>query len=551
MIGKTISNYEIKSILGEGGMGTVYLAEHTKLGRKVAIKVLLPHLMKNEMVRERFINEAKMMATLHHPNIVTLYDYHEDENGLSLIMELVKGKPLDEYIQNVTGPIHEEDAVLLMTQALQGFAYAHKQGLIHRDIKPANLIVTDAKEIKILDFGIAKLVGDLGGKLTKTGSHIGTVYYMSPEQVRGRELDLRSDIYSLGITFYQMLTGFCPYEGLTTEFDVFNKIVGEELPDPKSIYPGVSDHMCRVIEKATAKNVEDRFQSCEEFIHALKNDDFVAVDKVKETPLEEAASTLVVGLNVSAEKEATSTQTTASKEPIVNKSQVESKSNLTEKKEEPKRENNLMIYSIIGVLAVVLVVILFVSMGGNSTENLGTDSEVESMEKNNENSHNSDVNTSSTNQSNSETNSKKETSGGASETKRTNKKTNKNSDGVQTPYENEETYEETYDPSAEIASMERANPSDYISISYQWNKTLLDDIKVDLKISNNASFVSYSNFEISISYYNKHGEYKGGTTKKVVTTLNPGYYVQNELKMTPPFGVKQIDVQLIRARAMN
>ena len=138
MIGTQILNYEIKSVLGEGGMGTVYLAEHTKLGRKVAIKVLLPHLMRNELVKSRFINEAKLMSTLHHPNIVTLYDYHEDEHGLSLIMELAEGNPLDQYIQEVTGPIQEKDAVILMTQELNGFEYAHKQGLVHRDIKPAN-----------------------------------------------------------------------------------------------------------------------------------------------------------------------------------------------------------------------------------------------------------------------------------------------------------------------------------------------------------------------------------------------------------------------------
>ena len=175
MIGQQILNYKIISLLGEGGMGTVYLAEHVKLGRKVAIKVLLPHLVKNELVRSRFVNEAKLMSALQHPNIVTLFDYVEDENGMSLIMELVDGKPLDEYIQDVTGPIQEKEAIQIMEQALEGFSYAHKQGLIHRDIKPSNLVRTQTNEIKILDFGIAKLVGDLGNKLTKTGSHIGTV----------------------------------------------------------------------------------------------------------------------------------------------------------------------------------------------------------------------------------------------------------------------------------------------------------------------------------------------------------------------------------------
>jgi serine/threonine protein kinase len=271
MIGEKILNYKIASLLGEGGMGSVYLAEHLKLGRKVAIKSLLPQLVNNESIRSRFTNEAKLMSDLQHQNIVSLYDFHEDENGLYLIMEFVEGTPLDEYIQKVTGPIQEKQAESLMFHALNGFFYAHQKGLVHRDIKPSNLVVTPDNNIKILDFGIAKLVGDAGHKLTKTGTHIGTVYNMSPEQVKGLELDHRSDIYSLGVTLFQIVTGACPYEGMTTEFDVFMKIVNEDLPDPKSIYPGVSDKMCTIIQRATAKDPKNRFQSCEEFLSALKN----------------------------------------------------------------------------------------------------------------------------------------------------------------------------------------------------------------------------------------------------------------------------------------
>jgi serine/threonine protein kinase len=270
MIGKKTLNYEIKSLIGEGGMGNVYLAEHITIGRKVAIKSLLPQLVRNESIRTRFKGEAKLMADLQHPSIVTLYDYHEDEDGLYLILEYVEGKPLDEYIRDVSGPIPEKEATLLMHDILSGFSYAHNKGLIHRDIKPSNLIISSEQKVKILDFGIAKLVGDVGQKLTKTGTHIGTVYYMSPEQVKGQELDKRSDIYALGVTFYQMLTGVCPYDGMTTEFDVYTKIVTEELPDPRNIYPGISEHLCAIIRKATTKNKEDRFQTCEEFIEAIK-----------------------------------------------------------------------------------------------------------------------------------------------------------------------------------------------------------------------------------------------------------------------------------------
>lgn len=265
MIGKKILNYEIKKLLGEGGMGNVYLAEHTQLGRKVAVKSLHPQLVKNEGLRARFKNEASTMAHLQHPKIVALYDYVEEEDGLFLIMEFVEGLPLDEYIREKSGPIPSEIAIPMMMQILDAFSYAHSKGIVHRDIKPSNIIISDRDEIKILDFGIAKLLSEAGNKLTKTGAQMGTVFYMSPEQVQGKDIDIRSDIYSLGVTFYQMLTGISPYDGMTTEFEVYSKIVSEPLPNASSLYPGVPEFLDKVILKATAKNKADRFQSCEEF----------------------------------------------------------------------------------------------------------------------------------------------------------------------------------------------------------------------------------------------------------------------------------------------
>jgi serine/threonine protein kinase len=141
--------------------------------------------------------------------------------------------------------------------------------IAHRDIKPSNLIITKDEKIKVLDFGIAKILGNESYKLTKTGAHTGTVYYMSPEQVRGQEVDAKSDIYSLGITLYQMLTGYNPYFDLTTEYEIFEKIVKIPLADPRIIYPAVSEHMCKVIAKATQKNPSDRFKSCDEFALGL------------------------------------------------------------------------------------------------------------------------------------------------------------------------------------------------------------------------------------------------------------------------------------------
>ncbi len=271
MIGKSILNYEIVSLIGEGGMGSVFLAKHSQVERVVAIKSLLPQFMSNNEIKQRFKNEASTLARLQHANIVGLFDYFEDETGMYLIMEFVEGMALDEFIRDVTGPMPEERAVPIINGILEAFSYAHQQNIIHRDIKPANIIITKDDKVKILDFGIARLLGDSNHNLTKTGTQMGTVYYMSPEQVQGKKVDIRSDIYSLGVTFYQMLTGVNPYSGLTTEYEVYSKIVKEDLAPPQEIYPGIPLYLSTILKKALEKNPEDRFQSCEEFLAAIKS----------------------------------------------------------------------------------------------------------------------------------------------------------------------------------------------------------------------------------------------------------------------------------------
>jgi serine/threonine protein kinase len=272
MINKQLLNYKIISVLGEGGMGTVYLAEHTSFERKVAIKAIHPHLARNEEIRVRFKNEAATMARLQHPNIVSLYDYYADDDGLFLIMELVEGVELETYLRNIGRPLDEDVTGAFMSQLLDAFSHAHEKGVVHRDIKPANILITDDGTIKVLDFGIAKIVdGDGKHNLTKTGTQMGTVYYMSPEQVQGKKVDSRSDIYSLGVTFYQMLTAQNPYKSCTTEFDVYSKIVQEQLPDPKLVNPDISAISVSILNKATAKDPELRFQNCEQFKQAVLN----------------------------------------------------------------------------------------------------------------------------------------------------------------------------------------------------------------------------------------------------------------------------------------
>jgi len=269
MIRKKILNYEIKSLIGEGGMGAVYLAEHVQFKRKVAIKALLSKYLTNEQIKLRFKNEASTLAHLQHPNIVGLYDYLEDELGMYLIMEYVEGTQLDDYITKVSGPMPEEKAIPLMKQIIAAFAYAHEKGIIHRDIKPANILITKSNEAKILDFGIAKFLGEGNQNMTKTGTQMGSVYYMSPEQVQGKKADVRSDIYSLGVTFYQLLTGVNPYKSLTTEYEIYTKIVKENLPPADEIYPSISKYLVRILQFALEKDPNLRFQNCDEFLIAL------------------------------------------------------------------------------------------------------------------------------------------------------------------------------------------------------------------------------------------------------------------------------------------
>ena len=269
MIGKQLLNYKIVSLIGEGGMGNVYLGEHVSIGRKVAIKVLLPELASNDEIRNRFKNEASVMAHLQHPGIVALHDYLDQDDGLYLIMEYVEGIEFTDLLKSLTEPLPIDRAKEIMKKVLSAFAYAHKNKIVHRDVKPSNILLTKDDEVKVLDFGIAKLIGNSQFNLTKTGTQVGTVYYMSPEQVKAQELDHRSDIYSLGVTFYELLAGFCPYKSMTSEYEIYDKIVREPLLPLTDTMGDAYAQVWEVIQKATEKDVEDRFQNCDEFIAAL------------------------------------------------------------------------------------------------------------------------------------------------------------------------------------------------------------------------------------------------------------------------------------------
>ena len=272
MIGKEILNYRIVSVLGKGGMGSVYIAEHTLINNeRVAIKVINAN-MANDFTKSLLKDEAEHLAGLNHPNIVSFKNYHIDKEGnIYLIMEYAEGKNLEDFIKNVNGLVVEDRICPLFEPILDAVGYAHKKNILHRDIKPANVVITTEGVPKILDFGIAKIIKNQGEE-EKDNLIMGTPSYMSPEQVKGEHLDERSDIYSLGVLLHHMLTGNPPYDTTTlTEQQINTKVVEEPLPRMRTFYKYVSDKVQKIVDKATAKNPDDRYKSCEEFKKALHN----------------------------------------------------------------------------------------------------------------------------------------------------------------------------------------------------------------------------------------------------------------------------------------
>ncbi len=274
MINDKVLNYKITVSIGKGGMAEVFKAEHqTFEDRKVAIKILDPVLARKENIATRFVNEAKIMAKLEHQNIVKVVDFEKRTDMLAIIMELLEGKSLTGYIKQ-KGKLQKQEAIEIFKQALSAFEFAHKHNVVHRDVKPSNIFIETQKgnNVKILDFGIAKLL-ESNANDTNTGAQMGTPVYMSPEQVRdSKNIDSRSDIYSLGVVLYYMLAGKPPYDSTSlSNFDIYTKIVNEPVPE-LSTHPEIN----KIIKKATAKKPADRYQTCNEFEKALE----VNFDKV-------------------------------------------------------------------------------------------------------------------------------------------------------------------------------------------------------------------------------------------------------------------------------
>ena len=266
MIGETISHYRIVSEIGAGGMGVVYKAEDLRLGRFVALKFLPPELVRDENARRRLFAEARAASTLDHANVCTIYDVEELPDGRAFIaMAFVDGETLRTRLER--GPVPTAEAARLMLQVARGLGTAHEAGIVHRDVKPGNIMITPGGQAKLLDFGIAKFAG--GGDLTRTGTTVGTIVYMAPEQVRGIVGDARGDVWALGVVLYEMLAGRRPFTG--EDYELLLAIVEKPVP-PLAGVDRSSEHaeLARVVSRALDRDPARRYANAGEMAHAIE-----------------------------------------------------------------------------------------------------------------------------------------------------------------------------------------------------------------------------------------------------------------------------------------
>jgi predicted Ser/Thr protein kinase len=268
LIGREVDGYRILEVLGRGGMGVVYKAEDLALSRIVALKMITPTLARNESFLRRFRSEAQALARIDSPHIVSVHALRQTDHGTFIVMEYVDGRTLAEMLED--GSLSPQRAIPLIRQMLVALEHAHSVGVMHRDIKPSNIMVTPSGTVKVADFGLAKVRTDDAAS-TVTEATAGTVRYMSPEQVRGlRHVDNRSDIYSLGMTFYELLTGRLPFEPDTNTFAIMRKIVEEPLPAPDTYNRTLPQPLVQIVMKALEKAPNRRYQTAEEMLEALE-----------------------------------------------------------------------------------------------------------------------------------------------------------------------------------------------------------------------------------------------------------------------------------------
>ena len=268
---RQIGKYRVKGELGRGGMGAVYLAEQPGLGREVAIKELILSPAADPTALMRFLQEARVMARTSHPNLVQVHDLEQIGDANYIVLEFVRGKSLRDLVNE--GPIPLPQTFAVMHGVLQALDYAHRHAIVHRDMKPENVLLSDEGNVKVADFGIARLTDDTGAgsTATKTGTTVGTPQYMSPEQVASSKVDGRSDLYSAGIVFYELIVGEPPFTASEADgpFTLMAKHV-QAPPKPPSVHkPGLDLRLEEVILKSLSKRPEDRYQTGQEFDDAM------------------------------------------------------------------------------------------------------------------------------------------------------------------------------------------------------------------------------------------------------------------------------------------
>src|SRR5918996_3895985 len=282
--------YRVLRKLGSGGMANVYLAEDGELGRQVAIKILNERHAADEQFVERFRREAKNAAGLSHPNIVQIYDRGEAEGTYYIAMEYLEGQTLKE-LAAVRGPVAVRDAIAYVRQILAALRFAHRKGIVHRDIKPHNALIDDDGRLKVTDFGIAR--AGPASQMTEAGSIIGTAQYLSPEQARGGAIDQRSDLYSVGVVLYELLTGTVPFTG-DTPVEIAMKHLSDTPPAPSELNPDVPKELDLVVMRALAKDPARRYQSAEQMDADLGR---VAGGLRVRRETEEEATQIIAGAN--------------------------------------------------------------------------------------------------------------------------------------------------------------------------------------------------------------------------------------------------------------
>jgi len=262
------NRYQIGQMIGTGGMADVYIGEDQRLARKVAVKVLRSDLARDPSFVSRFRKEALAAAGLNHPGIVAVYDSGEEGSNSYIVMELVNGHTLRDELQNPES-LTVERSLEIIEGVLEALSYSHMNGIIHRDIKPGNIMLTDSGDVKVMDFGIARAMDDIGATMTSTWNVVGTAQYLSPEQATGEASDLRSDIYSVGCLLYELVTGRPPFTG-DTPVAIAYQHVSSDFPLPSSVNSDLDENVDKIISVALAKSPDDRYQSAEMMLSDIR-----------------------------------------------------------------------------------------------------------------------------------------------------------------------------------------------------------------------------------------------------------------------------------------